>query len=82
MGFGSLIWWPFALAFGGIMILVGLLLLAFWIWMIVDCAKRKFKNETEKIIWIIVIVLAQWVGALVYFITIRTYNPKGLSKKK
>lgn len=52
----------------------------FWIWMIVDCARRNFKNDTEKIIWIIVIVLGQLVGALVYYLVINIFNPKGVSK--
>jgi hypothetical protein len=39
--------------------------------MIVDCAKRKFKSENEKIIWIIVIALASWIGALIYYFAIK-----------
>jgi hypothetical protein len=80
MGFGIL-WWPFAAAFGGAMMIVGILLFAFWIWMIVDVAKRKFKNDVEKIVWIVAVVIAGWVGALVYFIVIRNINKKGLMKK-
>ncbi|MEK6927164.1 MAG: PLDc N-terminal domain-containing protein [Nanoarchaeota archaeon] len=75
------LFWPFAAAFAGAWLLVGILLLAFWIWMIVDCAKRSFKNDAEKIIWLVVIVLGQWVGALVYFIVVRNINPNGLMKK-
>ena len=80
MGISDIIFWPFAIAFGSATILVAALLLAFWIWMIVDCAKRKFKNDVEKIVWIIVIVLGHWVGSLIYFIAIKLYNPKGLYK--
>jgi len=61
-------------------VLVGIILFAFWIWMIVDCAKRKFKNNVEKIVWLIVVVLLGWVGALVYFIVVRTLNPRGIAK--
>ena len=59
----------------------GILFLAFWVWMIVDAAKRKFKNDVEKIVWLLVIVFGHWIGALVYFIVVRMYNPKGLAKK-
>lgn len=45
---------------------------AFWIWMIVDCAKRNFKNETDKIVWILVIVLAQLIGAIIYFFVVKS----------
>jgi DUF4097 and DUF4098 domain-containing protein YvlB len=59
---------------------LGLLLLVFWIWMLVDCLTRTAfnfrllfteKHEHEKWIWIGIVVLAGWVGALVYFIVIR-----------
>ncbi|MBI3333931.1 PLDc N-terminal domain-containing protein [Candidatus Pacearchaeota archaeon] len=73
-------WWgfPFLAAGFGIMMIAGILLFAFWIWMIVDCAKRNFKNLTEKIIWLVVIVVGGWIGALVYFIVIRNIKHKGL----
>lgn len=82
MGLTNFLLWPFAAAFTGAVIIIGIAFLAFWIWMIIDCAQRKFKNDTEKIVWIIVIVLTQWLGSLVYFIVIKLNNPKGLSKKR
>ena len=81
MGVGSFIFWPFMAAFAGAMMLVAIVVLILWIWILVDCAKRKFKNDAEKIIWIVVIVLAGWIGALVYFIVIRSLNPRGLMKR-
>ena len=73
--------WPFAAIGIMIAIIIGILLFAFWIWMIIDCAKRSFKNDIEKIVWIIVLVLLGWIGALVYYIVIKTINPRGISKK-
>ena len=81
-GIDNILLWPFAMAFWGAMAIFGAIVLIFWILMIIDCAKRKFKNDTEKIIWILAIVLAMWLGALVYFIVIKMYNPHGLAKKK
>jgi len=81
MNFDNVFWWPFAAAFTGAWIVLGILFLTFWIWMIVDCAQRKFKNDLEKIIWILVIVFAHWIGSLVYFIVIKMYNHRGLAKK-
>ena len=78
---GGFLWWPFAAATFGAMMIIGILIFVFWVWMIVDVAQRKFKETTEKIIWILVVVLLGWVGALVYFLIVRQYNPKGLSKK-
>lgn len=73
--------WPIVNAFMFAGLLVGVLVFAFWIWMIVDCARRKFRNDLEKIIWILAIVFATWVGALVYFLVVRVSNPKGLSRR-
>jgi len=73
--------WPFAAVGMLIAVIILILLLAFWIWMIVDCAKRNFKNNTEKIIWIVIIGIIGWMGALVYYIVIRTSNKKGIWKK-
>jgi hypothetical protein len=39
----------------------------FWIWMIVECATKEPAQGNDKIVWILIIVLAQWIGALVYF---------------
>jgi hypothetical protein len=52
---------------GGLLLLpVGLLVLAFWIWMIVDCAKYETEGTT-KIIWLLIILLAGIIGAPLYF---------------
>ncbi|MBR9704842.1 hypothetical protein GOV12_05500 [Candidatus Pacearchaeota archaeon] len=50
---------------------VGILLLIFWIFMIIDVAKRNFKTESDKIIWILVVVLAGWIGAIIYYFVIK-----------
>jgi len=78
MSISNLFFWPFTAALVGAAFILAVLLLAFWVWMIIDCTKRNFKNNTEKIIWILVIVLVHWFGSLVYFIVIKLYNPKGL----
>jgi len=74
-------WFPFMGVGFGLMMLVGLLVFAFWLWMLIDAATRRFRNTTEKIIWIVVVALTGWLGALVYFIVIRSYNTVGLAKK-
>lgn len=80
MGLMDLMFWPFTFLFGGALFVFGLIALIFWIWMLVDCARRKFRNNLEKIIWIIVLVFAGIIGALVYLIVIRMSNPTGLTK--
>jgi threonine/homoserine/homoserine lactone efflux protein len=41
--------------------------IAFMIYMIVDCALRKFDKDSQKIIWIIVIVFTSVLGAIIYY---------------
>ena len=75
-------WWFWPIVGLGVFSFVfGLLVFAFWIWMIVDCAQRRFKNTTEKIIWIIVIFLGRWIGGLAYYLFVKHMNPHGISKK-
>ena len=52
----------------GFEVIIGLVTLAAWIWAILDCVKRQFKDDTMKIVWVIVIVLAGVVGVIVYAI--------------
>lgn len=61
------------------MFAVIVLAIIFWIKMIIDCVKRKFKNENEKIVWIIILAILQIFGALIYYFVIKIGNSKGLS---
>lgn len=38
--------------------------------MLVDAASRKFHSDSDKIVWILVIVLVGIVGALIYYFVI------------
>ena len=61
------------------MVLLIVLLLvatAFWVWMLVDCAKRKFKAENEQLLWILLIVFTGLLGSLIYFFMIKNKNKK------
>ena len=82
MVFEEILSFPFKVGFGLAIIIIGLALLIFWIWAIIDCAKRNFRNDLEKIIWILIIIFTSWVGALVYFIAVAHLNPKGVVKKR
>lgn len=62
----------------GLIIFLMLLLFAaiifsfiFWIWMIVDCAKRKGLSDSERIAWIIVLVFLQVIGAVIYYFAVK-----------
>ncbi len=51
--------------------ILSILSLVFWIFMVIDVAQRKFKNENDKILWILVVVLAGIIGAIIYYFMIK-----------
>lgn len=46
---------------------LGLLGTAFWIWMLVDAARNRELDQNEKVVWIVVVALLHFLGALIYF---------------
>ena len=56
-----------------VMSIIGLVifLFIFWILMIIDAATRKFKNDTDKVVWILIIVFLQIIGAIIYYFVIK-----------
>jgi len=41
--------------------------IVFWTWMFVDCLKRSFDNSTDKLVWVIVLLLFYTPGAILYY---------------
>jgi hypothetical protein len=58
------------------LLLMGLALFVFWIWMLVDCATKEPSQGNDKIIWILIIIFAHWIGALIYFLVRRPERKK------
>jgi len=54
-------------AMGALFLLIAVVGLVFWIWMIVDCASNEPSEGNDKIVWILIIVLTQIIGALIYY---------------
>ena len=54
-----------------------ILLSVLWIWALVDCLTNEPAEETEKVIWILVIVFTHALGAVLYLIIRR---PKRIEK--
>lgn len=46
---------------------LALLSMVFWIWMLVHAVQNKGLDQTEKIVWVLVIALLHLLGALIYF---------------
>jgi hypothetical protein len=42
-----------------------------WIWMLVECLTRESSEGNDKLVWVLVILLTHWVGALIYLIVRR-----------
>lgn len=50
---------------------VGIGLTVFWIWMLVDCIQKEPPQGNDRLIWVLVIVLVGWIGALIYLLARR-----------
>ena len=59
---------------------VGVLGTAFWIWMIVDCAKKEKDEENTKLVWILVILFAHVIGAAIYYFVRRPHRRTELGR--
>ena len=38
-----------------------------WIWMLIDCLNNKELDSNEKLVWALIIVFTQLIGAIIYF---------------
>ena len=54
----------FALLVGGVLSIAGF---AFWLWMLIHAITNKGLNDTEKLIWVLVVLFLHFIGALIYF---------------
>lgn len=68
------IWSSYFAKLGAILvvILVVLLILSiFWLWMLIDCIKREFK---DKVMWIVLLLVLGPVGAIAYYFVVKRKN--------
>jgi len=49
----------------------------FWVFVLVDCLRNEPSEGNEKVIWVLVILLTSFVGALLYLVLRR---PKRIEK--
>jgi hypothetical protein len=52
----------------GVILSIGLALSVFWIWALIDCARRLSAGESHLVGWLIAICLTHVLGALCYVI--------------
>jgi len=43
-------------------------LFAFWIWMLVSAIQNKGLTNTERIVWVLVIIFCHFLGSLLYLV--------------
>lgn len=39
----------------------------FWIWMLIEAATKEAEGSQDRTLWVLIIVLTQFLGALIYF---------------
>ena len=54
------------------MAIVGLALFVFWVMMLIDLFKRtNWKQESDKTLWILLVILLGYLGAIIYYFAIK-----------
>ena len=58
------------LGFGVLVIgaaLIGLVLFAFWIWMLIEVATKETSEGDHKLVWLLIVLFGGGLGAILYF---------------
>lgn len=69
---------PFLLSrgFDGIAVFVTL----FWVWVLIDCVTKESSEGNDRIVWLLIILFAPVIGALVYYFVRRPERIKALGQ--
>jgi hypothetical protein len=56
-----------------ILLAVAIVVLAviFWIMMLIDAIKHKYKDSNDKVVWVLVIIFTGIIGALIYYFVVK-----------
>ena len=46
---------------------IAIVAFAFWIWMLIHAITNKGLTDTEKLVWVLVVLFTHFIGALIYF---------------
>jgi len=52
----------------------------FWIWMLVECATKEADTGNTKVVWAIIIVFTNMIGATIYYFVRRPQRWKELGR--
>lgn len=64
-------WVMFILSFYFVVFGLAISLLILWVLMLIDCIQRNFPKPDDKTVWILVVVLTGWIGALIYYFMVK-----------
>ena len=78
--FAGLIGFGFVSLFFLFFFALSIAILVLWIWMLIDAAKRDYEGENDKTLWILVIVLGGWIGALIYYFVVKRKDSESISQ--
>ncbi|MCC9608833.1 PLD nuclease N-terminal domain-containing protein [Blastopirellula sp. JC732] len=59
------------------MLAFGLLLSIFWVWALIDAIRNPRLSSNQRLIWVIVILLTQILGAIIYLLIGREGDQSG-----
>lgn len=59
---------------------IGILGTGFWIWMLVECATKESDTGNTKVVWAIIIVFTNMIGATIYYFVRRPQRWKELGR--
>ncbi len=67
---------PFLLSrgFDGIAVFVTI----FWIWVLIDCVTKESSEGNDRIVWLLIILFAPVIGAVLYYFVRRPERIKAL----
>lgn len=60
-------YFPFLILF---LLVIALFIFIFWIIMLVDAIQRKFKGPNDKLVWVLVLIFTQLIGAVIYYFVV------------
>lgn len=63
-------------------IIVAVLVFVFWLLMLIDCLKRDFKKDVEKIAWILVLIFLHILGAIIYYFVVKISDKEIKTRNK
>jgi hypothetical protein len=50
-----------------ILLFIAFAAFGFWVWMMIDCPLNEPSEGNDKLVWMLVILVTNWIGALIYY---------------